>query len=113
MANETTCRKCGAPVPPGMRGGMCPECLTQVAALLDRAFNRMAQEYGGDGQDIMWQQLRGFLFDDAAVQWYAEVAARMGKSEAALRQSIGRLRQSFREALLQEIAGSEDRSKQD
>jgi len=31
MANEMTCRKCGAPLTPDARDGVCPKCLLALA----------------------------------------------------------------------------------
>ena len=104
MAEELNCQKCGAPLAPDMSGGTCPRCLAWSTDLLDRAFDRVGREFQRDGKAMVWEHRRGLLLEDPTLQSYAQVAARLGRSEAAVRQAVYRLRRRFRKALRQEIA---------
>ena len=87
--------------------GETPEKLFErrwAIAVIDRAMARLEQEFASAGQSLRFEQLRGLVVEGAERQSYAEVAARLGMSEAAARRAVQRLRRSFRRAIREEIA---------
>ncbi len=72
--------------------------------LLERVFERLHQEYVGEGKAALFDELRGCLAQVRAAVPYAEVGARLGLSEGALRVAVHRLRRRYRTLLRVEIA---------
>jgi len=72
--------------------------------LLDQVLTRLRDECLADGKDSLFDRLRGFLSDTSDPGSYAEAAAKLGASEAAVRQAVRRLRQRYRELMRGEIA---------
>ena len=73
---------------------------------LDRALARLERAYAAAGNPEAFEGLKGFLTGDSADLSYADVALRLRSTEAAVRVAVHRLRRRFRDALVEEIAGT-------
>jgi len=74
-----------------------------AVTLLERVFERLRQEYEKNSKAALFGELQGCLTQARAAVPYAEVGARMGLSEGALRVAVHRLRQRYRDLLRAEI----------
>jgi RNA polymerase sigma-70 factor (ECF subfamily) len=86
---------------------MTPERLFErswATTLLERAANRLREEYLSAGKAELHEQLIQFRLDAAEQRAYAEVAARLGLSESAVKSAIRRLRQRHLQLVREEIA---------
>ena len=72
--------------------------------LLDRVLTRLSEEYETTGKRAMFEQLQGCLTGDSDLLPYAELAARLGMTEGAVKVVVHRLRQRYRGVLREEIA---------
>lgn len=74
--------------------------------LLDEVLRRLEAEYAAEGQQAQFEALRFALTGDAAGLPYAELAARLGSTEGALRVAAHRMRKRYRRLLREEIGGT-------
>ncbi|MHB1308009.1 MAG: RNA polymerase sigma factor [Limisphaerales bacterium] len=72
--------------------------------LLDTVLQRLEVEATATGSADMFRQLKGMLLGDRGGVSYAELGESLARSEAALKMSVHRLRQRYRELLRDEIA---------
>jgi RNA polymerase sigma-70 factor (ECF subfamily) len=72
--------------------------------LLDRTMARLHDEYVATGRAKLFELLRGCLAKDESALPYAEIAARLDLTEAAVKMAVQRLRARYREILRAEIA---------
>jgi RNA polymerase sigma factor (sigma-70 family) len=72
--------------------------------LLDHVLVRLRDEYADDGRGKLFEQLKVTLTEPSRSVPYAEIAARLGTSEGAVKVAVHRLRQRYREVLRAEIA---------
>jgi len=72
--------------------------------LLDEVLNRLRLEYEHDGKVELFAALNPCLVGDRTSQPYAELAAKLGVSEGAVKATVHRLRQRYRQLLRDEIA---------
>jgi RNA polymerase sigma factor (sigma-70 family) len=72
--------------------------------LLDRVLTRLSEEYETTGKRATFEQLQGCLTGNSDLLPYAELAAKLGVSEGAVKVSVHRLRQRYRRVLRDEIA---------
>ncbi|HBO44330.1 MAG TPA: RNA polymerase subunit sigma-24 [Planctomycetaceae bacterium] len=72
--------------------------------LLDQVLTRLGEEYATTGRRALFEQLRGCLAGDSASLPYADLAARIGMSEGAVKVAVHRLRRRYRGVLRDEIA---------
>ena len=72
--------------------------------LLDRTLAQLGLEYSGSGQAEMFAALQPFLAAKEGGESYAALAARLGKSEDAVKKSVQRMRRRYQELFRQEIA---------
>ena len=72
--------------------------------LLDRVLRRLREEHVRDGKERLFEQLKPTLTEASRTVRYAEIAARLGTSEGAVKVAVHRLRQRYRELLRAEIA---------
>jgi RNA polymerase sigma factor (sigma-70 family) len=83
-----------------------------VATLLERAANRLREEYAAEGKSALYDQLTEFRLDASGQRAYGEVAAQLGQSESAVKSAILRLRrrhhQLVREEITQTVANPSD-----
>jgi RNA polymerase sigma-70 factor (ECF subfamily) len=72
--------------------------------LLDHVLERLRDEHVKAGKAELLEQLKPSLTADKAALGYAELGARVGLSEGAVKVAVHRLRQRYRELLRAEIA---------
>jgi RNA polymerase sigma-70 factor (ECF subfamily) len=72
--------------------------------LLARVLSRLREEFDGAGRKGRFDELKVFLLEDKGAVSYAEMAARLGVSESAVKSGIWRLRQRYGELVREEIA---------
>ncbi len=72
--------------------------------LLERTLSRLHDEYVVSGRAKLFELLRGCLARDESALPYAEIAARLNLTEAAVKMAVQRLRARYREILRAEIA---------
>jgi RNA polymerase sigma factor (sigma-70 family) len=72
--------------------------------LLEQTLTRLGQEQSAAGKGDVFTQLKDYLWGEASGACYAEVAARLGLTEGALKVAVHRLRQRYRELLREEVA---------
>jgi len=66
----------------------------------------LRNEYAATGKAALFEQLKQTLTEGRGTIAYAELAASLGISEAAVKMAVHRLRQRYREAIRSEIAGT-------
>lgn len=76
--------------------------------LLGEVLARLEQEYHGAGKADWFAALKQTLMGARESQPYAELAARLGSSEGAVKTAVHRLRKRYRELVREEIAGTLD-----
>jgi len=72
--------------------------------LLDRAMARLHDEYVASGRAQLFEYLQSCLARDESALPYAQIAARLKLTEAAVKMAVHRLRGRYREILRAEIA---------
>jgi RNA polymerase sigma factor (sigma-70 family) len=72
--------------------------------LLGEVLTRLRVEYAREGKAAAFEQLKSTLTGERRGVPYAEIGARLGMSEGAVKVAVHRLRQRYREILRQEIA---------
>jgi RNA polymerase sigma factor (sigma-70 family) len=72
--------------------------------LLEQVLAGLRAEYARDGKAQAFEQLKSTLSGERRSVPYAEIGARMGMSEGAVKVAVHRLRQRFRALLREEIA---------
>ncbi len=76
---------------------------TWAMTLLDRALEELRASYEKAGKVELFGELKCFLPGALSTQPHAEVAARLGKSEEAVKMAVSRLRQEYGRVLKDEI----------
>jgi RNA polymerase sigma-70 factor (ECF subfamily) len=71
--------------------------------LLQRVLTSMQQEFEAAGKGLLFEEIKVFLTGEKSTATYAELAARLGMSEGALKMTVSRLRRRYREYLRTEI----------
>ena len=72
--------------------------------LLDQVLDRLRHEAVASGREAVFDQLQGCLLGERPTETYAQLGARLGMSETAVKVTVHRLRQRYRELLREEIA---------
>lgn len=72
--------------------------------LLDQVVGQLRGEFYDTGKGEMFDALKVFLTGDRAIVSYAELAAQLNATEAALKMSVSRMRRRYGELLRAEIA---------
>jgi len=72
--------------------------------LLDQVLRRLREEHMRDGREKLFEALKPTLTEASRSVRYADIAARLGTSEGAVKVAVHRLRQRYRELLRAEIA---------
>jgi len=75
-------------------------------AVLTQVLRRLRAEHVRDGKEALFEQLKPTLTEASHDVRYAEIAARLGTSEGAVKTAVHRLRRRYRELLRSEIAGT-------
>jgi hypothetical protein len=71
--------------------------------LLDAAMARLGAELAAAGRERIFVELKGQIWGGAGVLSYSELSGRLEMSEGALKVTVHRLRQRFRELLREEV----------
>jgi RNA polymerase sigma-70 factor (ECF subfamily) len=77
-----------------------------AVTLLDQAVSRLREEFISAGRSALFSELKIFLTGEKRAGGYAELAAKLQTSEAALKMSVSRMRQRYGELLRSEIANT-------
>ena len=91
--------------------GMTPEKDFErrwAMALLEQVLIRLQEEFNAAGKSDLFRELEVFISGEKTQHSYAEIAARLGMSEGAVRVSVHRLRRRYRELLRLEVANTVD-----
>jgi RNA polymerase sigma factor (sigma-70 family) len=72
--------------------------------LLDHVLDQLRREAVASGKTAVFDQLQCCLLGERAPETYAQLGARLGMSETAVKVTVHRLRQRYRELLREEIA---------
>lgn len=73
-------------------------------AVLDTVMEKLRIEQAGEGNAELFDTLKAFLYGDRATASHADIGARFGLTESAVKSRTHRLRQRYRELLHQEVA---------
>jgi RNA polymerase sigma-70 factor (ECF subfamily) len=73
-------------------------------SVLDRALQRLREEFVLSGRESLFDGLKGFLSGDKPSPSFATVAVRLRMTEGAAKMTVTRLRQRFRALVRQELA---------
>ena len=76
--------------------------------MLDEVVAQLEAEFRARDQADLFAALKPCLVGDRAAQPYAELAAKLGMEEGAVKVAVHRLRQRYRELLRAEIANTVD-----
>jgi RNA polymerase sigma-70 factor (ECF subfamily) len=90
-----------------LAGGESPEqafARSWALTFLERVLARLRDDLEPEKRAEWFEELKGFLIGDPLAPPYAQVAARLGTSEAAVKMAVQRLRRRFAEVLREEIA---------
>jgi len=74
--------------------------------VLERVLSRLKDEYHAAGNAALFDSLKELLPDEPGSPSQAEIAARLGMTENALRQAFYRFRQRYQSLLREEIANT-------
>jgi len=74
-----------------------------VLALLSHVLGKLEEGYAKRGKQVTFAALSPFLKFDADPETTEELAARLGKPKATVRQSLSRLRARYRDAVISEV----------
>jgi RNA polymerase sigma factor (sigma-70 family) len=72
--------------------------------LLETVLARLAEEQSAAGKEQVYIQLKNHLWGESRETSYAEIAARLGMTESAVKVTVHRLRRRLRELLREEVA---------
>ena len=72
--------------------------------LLSGVLNHLREEAVASGKQTVFDQLQGCLLGERPAETYAQLGARLGLSETAVKVTVHRLRQRYRELLREDIA---------
>jgi RNA polymerase sigma factor (sigma-70 family) len=75
-------------------------------ALLQQAVAKLQEEFLTAGKQTVFEKLKIFLTGEKRAGSYAELAGKLGLTEAALKMSVSRMRQRYGELLRAEIANT-------
>ncbi|MEK7677277.1 MAG: sigma-70 family RNA polymerase sigma factor [Verrucomicrobiota bacterium] len=75
-----------------------------ACVLLERVMQRLEQDFAAAGKGRFFEALKPFLVGESRSASYAELSAKFGLSEAALKMKVQRMRHRYRRLLREEIA---------
>ena len=74
--------------------------------LLEQVLARLREEFVAAGKEAPFEEIKVFLTGEKRAASYAELALKLGTTEAALKMSVSRMRQRYGEILREEIAAT-------
>ena len=77
-----------------------------ATALLENVLQQLEEVYRDENKHALFQALKPTLMGARESQPYAALAAQLGQTEAAIKVSVHRLRQRYRELIRNQIAGT-------
>jgi RNA polymerase sigma-70 factor (ECF subfamily) len=86
---------------------MTPEMIYErrwALTVLERVINRLKDEYRAAGNAALFDSLKELLPDEPGSPSQAQIAAKLGMTENAIRQAFYRFRQRYQSLLREEIA---------
>ena len=89
------------------RDGDSPDIVFErswATALLERAANRLYEEYRTSDRDTLFEGIKGYIASDGSQRSCSETAAKLGLSLSATRSAIFRLRRRYHEIIRDEVA---------
>ena len=75
-----------------------------ATTLLEQVLARLRGEFVGAGKQRLFEEIKIFLTGEKRAISYAELASKLGTSEAALKMAVSRMKQRYGELLRSEIA---------
>jgi len=90
-----------------LAGGTLPESIFErqwAATLLEQVLLQLRAEFAASNKEALFEALKIFLTGEKQTTAYAELAARFGTTEAALKMAVSRMRHRYGEILREEIA---------
>jgi RNA polymerase sigma factor (sigma-70 family) len=87
--------------------GLTPEIIYErrwAVTLLEGVLSRMREEFRADGKAELFEAIKSCVSDSTDTESSAEIAARLGMTEGAVRAAAHRLRDRYRELLRAEVA---------
>jgi DNA-directed RNA polymerase specialized sigma24 family protein len=84
-----------------------PDALFQrqwAITVLERAMARLREEFVSAGKAEIFDKLRGVMAGQKGDETYAELGISLGRSEAAMKSTVRRIRTQYREFIREEIA---------
>lgn len=102
MPDKPFCKECGGPLTANAPQGLCLDCWSRVAQTL--AASRLRTEFVAAGQGELFETLKIFLTGNTATVSYAQLAASLSLTEAALKTAISRMRRRYVVLFRQELA---------
>jgi len=91
------------------RNELAPDLLYDrrwAEAMLERVLARLRKDYDSTGRTEIYSQLQQFLWGRQAEISYADMAAKLGINEGAVKVAVHRLRGRFRDLLREEVANT-------
>ena len=79
-----------------------------VTTLFDQVLSRLEQEFRDSGKGTLFDGLKNSLLSEPDGTSYAELGARLGLKEDAVKQAVHRMRRRYRELFREEIAQTVD-----
>ena len=77
-----------------------------AVTLLNQTLTRLQEEFVAAGKGAMFEKSKIFLTGEKRAEPYAELATKLGTTEAALKMAVSRMRQRYGELLRAEIANT-------
>ena len=74
--------------------------------LLDQVMGRLSGEFEQEGKKELFETLKPCLLGESSTQPYSAMAAKLGMTEGAIKVTVHRLRQRYRQLLRDEISGT-------
>jgi len=77
-----------------------------ATTLLSQATTHLRREFVESGKEGLFETIKVFLIGEKQAASYAELATKLGTTEAAMKMAVSRMRQRYRELLRTEIANT-------
>jgi hypothetical protein len=103
MSDTSLCRECGVKLVANAPQGLCQECWLRLA--LKRAVGRLRTEFVVAGKGELFEVIKIFLTGSRGNISWAQLAASLNLTEAALKMAISRMRRRCAVLIREELAG--------